>query len=68
MRHNPFGVLDVDDDDDEESPQIQYPGTRVSSQPKIREVEQASGKRKHASKLIFKAKQAHLPKLFHLRR
>ena len=68
MRHNPFGVLDVDDDDDdEESPQIQYPGTRVSSQPKIREGT-SLGKRKHASKLIFKAKQAHLPKLFNLRR
>ena len=52
-------------------------GTQVSSQPKIEEVKQALGKREQAispqrnisntSKLIFKAKQAHLPKLSNLR-
>mgnify|MGYP000982476417 CR=1 FL=1 len=52
-------------------------GTCVSSQSKYKEVKQASGKREQAtspqryvtktSKLIFKAKQAHLPKLSNLR-
>ena len=55
----------------EESKQIKEPGAQVSSQPKIEEVKQASGKREQAAspkknlvitgKLIFKAKHAHLP-------
>ena len=55
----------------EESKQTKEPETQVSSQPKIEEVKQAPGKREQAtspqrnilntSKLIFKAKQAHLP-------
>ena len=59
-----------------ESKQIKKPGTQVSSQPKIEEVKQAPGKREQAtspqrniintSKLIFKAKQTHLPKLSNL--
>ena len=61
----------------EESKQIKEPGTQFSSQPKIKEVKQAPGKRVQAalpqrniittSKLIFKAKQAHLPKLSNVR-
>ena len=60
----------------EESKQIKEPGTQVSSQPKIEEVKQALGKREqatlpqkniiHTGKLIFKTKQAHLPKLSNL--
>ena len=52
-------------------------GTQISTQSKIEEVKQASDKREQAtslqrniintSKLIFKAKQAHLPKLSNLR-
>ena len=52
-------------------------GTCVSSQSKIRKEKQVSGKGEQATspqryiintgKLIFKAKQAHLPKLSHLR-
>ena len=59
-----------------ESKQIKKPGTQVSSQTKIEEVKQAPGKREQAtspqrniintSKLIFKAKQTHLPKLSNL--
>ena len=37
-------------------------GTQVSSQPKIEEVEQASGKGL-TGKLIFKSKQTHLSNL-----
>ena len=58
-------------------PQIKEPGTQISSQPKIKEVEQAPSKREQVAspqrniintgKLIFKAKQAHLPKLSNLR-
>mgnify|MGYP000846910108 FL=1 len=60
----------------EESKQIKEPGTQVSSQPMLEEVKQASGEREQATspqrniintgKLIFKAKQAHLPKLSNL--
>ena len=70
MLHNPDKKVDVVG---EESKQTKEPGTQVSSQPKIEEVKQASGKRKpqrniiNTSKLIFKAKQAHLPKLSNLR-
>ena len=74
MLHNPDKKVDVAA---EELKQFKQPGTRVSSQPKIEEMKQASGKREQAilpqrsiintSKLIFKAQQAHLPKLFHLR-
>ena len=52
-------------------------GAKVSSQRKFNKVKQTSGKREQAAspkkktiitgKLIFKAKQAHLPKLSNLR-
>ena len=52
-------------------------GTEISSQSKIEEVKQAPGKREQAAspqrnvintrKLIFKAKQAHLPKFSNFR-
>ena len=68
MLHNPDKKVDVVD---EESKQIKEPGTQVSTQSKLEEVKQASEKRDQAalpqrniintSKLIFKAKQAHLP-------
>ena len=74
MLHNPDKKVDVVA---EESKQIKEPETQVSSQPKIEEVKQASGKGEQATslnksivitgKLIFKAKQAHLPKLSNLR-
>ena len=70
MLHNPDKKVDVVA---EESKQITESGTQVSSQPKIEEVKQVSGERKpqrniiNTSKLIFKAKQAHLPKLSNLR-
>ena len=74
MQYTPDKKVDVVS---EESKQIKEPGTEVSSQPKIEEVKQASGKGEQAtspqrnimntSKLIFKAKQAHLPKLSTLR-
>ena len=61
----------------EESKQIKEPGAQVSSQPEIEEVKQAPGQREQdaslkksiiiTGKLIFKAKQAHLPKLSNLR-
>ena len=67
MLHNPA----------EESKQIKEPGTQDLSPPKLEEVKQASGEREEAAslkkgivltgKLIFKAKQAHLPKLSYLR-
>ena len=70
MLHNSDKKMDVVA---EESKQIKEPGTQVSSQPKIEEVKQALSKREqatlpqknimHTSKLIFKAKKAHLPKL-----
>ena len=60
----------------EESKQMKKPGMRVSSQAKVKEVKEAPGKREQAaspqrhiintSKLIFKVKQAHLPKLSNL--
>ena len=59
------------------SPQIKGPGTQVLYQPRLEEVKQVPGKREQAtspqrniintSKLIFKANQAHLPKLSNLR-
>ena len=68
MLHNPDKKMEVAA---EESKQTKEPETQVSSQPKIEEVKQAPGKREQAtspqrnilntSKLIFKAKQAHLP-------
>ena len=74
MLHNPDKKVDVVA---EESKQINEPETLVSSQPKIEEVKQAPGKREQDAslkksiviigKLIFKAKQAHLPKLSNLR-
>ena len=74
MLHNPDKKVDVVA---EESKQIKEPGTQVSSQPKIEEVKQAPGNREQdaslkksiviTGKLIFKAKQAHLPKLSNLR-
>ena len=74
MLHNPDKKVDVVA---EESKQIAEPGTQISSQPNIEEVKQASGKKEQAtssqrniinpSKLIFKAKQAHVPKLSNLR-
>ena len=74
MLHNPDKKEDVVA---EESKQITEPGTQISSQPKIEEVKQAPGKREEATSLkksivmtgkpIFKAKQAHLPKLSNLR-
>ena len=61
----------------EESKQTKEPGQKVSSQPKIEEVKQAPGEKEQSTspqrniintrKLIFKAKQAHLPKLSNLR-
>ena len=70
MMHNPDKKVD------EESKQIKEPGTQVSSQPRLEEAKQASGKGEQATslkksiiitgKLIFKAKQAHLPKLSNL--
>jgi len=73
MLHNPDKKVDVVA---EESKQIKQPETQVSSQPKIEEVKQVPGQREqdaslHKSiiitgKLIFKAKQAHLPKLSNL--
>ena len=74
MLHNQDQKMDVVA---EESKQIKEPETQVSSQPEIEEVKQASDKREqatlpqknimHTSKLIFKAKQAHLPKFSNLR-
>ena len=74
MLHNPDKKVDVVA---EESKQIKQPETQVSSQPKIEEVKQVPGQPEqdaslHKSiiitgKLIFKAKQAHLPKLSNLR-
>ena len=74
MLHNSDQKMDVVA---EESRQIKETKTQVSSQPKVEEIKQASGKREQAispqrnisntSKLIFKAKQAHLPKLSNLR-
>ena len=74
MLHNPDKKVDVVA---EESKQIKEPETLVSSQPKIEEVKQAPGKREQdaslkqsiviTGKLIFKATQAHLPKLSNLR-
>ena len=74
MLHNPDKKLDVVA---EESKQITEPGTQISSQTKIEEVKQASGNREQdeslkknivfTGKLVFKAKQAHLPKLSNLR-
>ena len=74
MLHNPDKKVDVVA---EESKQSKEPGTQVSSQPKIEEVKQAPGNREQDAslkksiviigKLIFKAKQAHLPKLSNLR-
>ena len=74
MLHNPDKKVDVVAG---ESKQIKEPGTQVSSQPNIEEVKQASGKTDQGippkkniaitGKLIFKAKQAHLPKLSNLR-
>ena len=73
MLHNPDKKVDVVD---EESKQIKEPGTQVSTQSKLEEEKQTSEKREQAalpqrntintSKLIFKAKQAHLPKLSNL--
>ena len=61
----------------EESKQIAEPETQISSQSKIEQVKQVPDKREDAAslkksivitgKLIFKAKQAHLPKLSYLR-
>ena len=74
MLHNPDKKVDVVA---EESKQSKEPGTQVSSQPKIEEVKQAPGEREQSTlpqmntlitgKLVFKAKQAHLPKLSNLR-
>ena len=74
MLHNSDKKMDVVA---EESKQIKEPETLVSSQPKIEEVKQAPGKREQdaslkqsiviTGKLIFKAKQVHLPKLSNLR-
>ena len=74
MLHNPDKKVDVVA---EESKQIKQPETQVSSQPKIEEVKQVPGQREQdaslkksiiiTGKLIFKAKQAHLPKLSNLR-
>ena len=73
MLHNPDKKVDVVA---EESKQIKEYGTQVSFLPKIEEVKQTSDKREqvispqrniiNTSKLIFKAKQAHLPKLSNL--
>ena len=74
MLHNPDKKVDVIA---EESKQSKDPRTQVSSQPKIEEVKQAPGNREQdaslkksiviTGNLIFKAKQAHLPKLSNLR-
>ena len=74
MLHNPDKKMDVVG---EESKHIKEPGTQISSQPKIEEVKQTLGKGEQAtspqrniintSKLVFKAKQAHLAKLSNLR-
>ena len=74
MLHNPDKKVDVVS---EESKQIKELGTQVYSQSKIEEVKQTSDKGEQATslnksivvtgKLIFKAKQAHLPKLSNLR-
>ena len=74
MLHNPDKKVNVVA---EESKQIKEPETLVSSQPKIEEVKQAPGNREQdaslkqsiviTGKLIFEAKQAHLPKLSNLR-
>ena len=74
MLHNPVEKVHVVA---EESKQIKESGTHVSSQPKTEEVKQASDKEEQAtslhknlintSKLIFKAKQAHLSTLSNLR-
>ena len=74
MLHNSDKKMDVVA---EESKQIKEPGTQVSSQPKIEEVKQVPSQREQATspqrniintgKLIFKAKQTHLPKLSNLR-
>ena len=73
MLHNPDKKMDVVA---EESKQIKEPEKQVSSQPKIEEVKQTSGKREQVTspqkniintgKLVFKAKQAYLPKLSNL--
>ena len=74
MLHNPDKKVDVVA---EESNKIKDPEKQVSSQPKIEEVKQASGKREQAtspqrsiintSKFIFEAKQANLPNLSNFR-
>ena len=74
MLHNPDQKVDVIA---EESKQIKEPGTQVSTQSKVEEVKQAPGKSEQVTslkksivitgKLIFKAKQAHLPTLSNLR-
>ena len=74
MLHNPDKKVDVVA---EESKQSKEPETQVSSQPKIEEVKQALDQIGQAipsqrnivdtSKLIFKAKQTHLPKLSNFR-
>ena len=73
MLHNSDKKVDVVA---EESKQIKEPETQISSQPKIEEVKQASGKREQdtslkksivtTGKLIFKANPAHLSKLSNL--
>ena len=73
MLHNSDKKVDVIS---EESKQIKEPGMQISSQPEIEEVNQALDQIGQAtssqknivdtSKLIFKAKQAHLPKLSNL--
>ena len=70
MLHNSDKKMDVVA---EESKQIKEPEAQVSCQPKIEKVKQAPGQREQdaslkksiiiTGKLIFKAKQAHLPKL-----
>ena len=70
MLHNPDKQEDIVT---EESKQIAEPETQISSQSKIEEVKQVPGKREqdaslkksiiNTSKLLLKAKQAHLPKL-----
>ena len=74
MQHNSDKKMNVVA---EESKQITEPETQISSQPKIEEVKQALGKREQdtsltksigiTGKLIFKAKQAHLPNISNLR-
>ena len=65
MLHNSDQKMDVVA---EESKQITESGTQVSSQP-IEEVKQDPSQRNiiNTGKLIFKAKQVHLPKLSNLR-